>query len=60
MEGCEATARLRRDATPRDEAAALGGEHLLLDLNGHTEGSRPALLAAGHAPVRALVLGYPG
>jgi hypothetical protein len=25
VEGCEATARLRRDATPRDEAAALGG-----------------------------------
>ena len=26
VEGCEATARLRREATPRDEATALGGD----------------------------------
>jgi predicted O-linked N-acetylglucosamine transferase (SPINDLY family) len=47
-----------------DEAAARvindAGIDILLDLSGHTERSRPRLLAARPAPVQASFLGYPG
>jgi protein O-GlcNAc transferase len=51
--------RLKRDG----EIAALLRElelDIAIDLNGHTQGARPGILAHRPAPVQVLYLGYPG
>ncbi len=50
------------DKSP-EEIAALAREkriHIAVDLNGYTAFSRPAIFAAGAAPVQVNYLGYPG
>jgi len=51
-----------RAKTDRDIAALLHdlGVDIAVDLNGHTQGARPGILAHRPAPVQVLYLGYPG
>ncbi|NVO13971.1 MAG: tetratricopeptide repeat protein [Rhodoplanes sp.] len=51
-----------RDKTDREiaELLAAHGVDILIDLNGHTQGGRPAIAAHRPAPVQVSYIGYPG
>ena len=54
-----------RDLNGLDDLAAArrindDGIHILVDLSGYTEASRPRILAYGPAPIQVNYLGYPG
>jgi predicted O-linked N-acetylglucosamine transferase (SPINDLY family) len=51
-----------RTMSDRDAAGLLNELHIdiAVDLNGHTQGSRPGILALHPAPIQVSYLGYPG